>query len=55
MTFNTVLKQSSPQWRVPEVLLDPEGDDLWCVECEIERLPGKVTGEPLIRLRRIGT
>jgi DNA-binding transcriptional ArsR family regulator len=52
----TLIKQTAPrQWRVTQVLLDPESDDLWCIEGEIDLPPGKVPEGPLIRLRRIGT
>jgi len=52
----TLIKETAPrQWRVTQVLLDPDGDDLWCVECEIDLPPGKLPDGPLIRLRRIGT
>jgi len=52
----TLLKEiASRQWRVTQVLLDPDGDDLWCIESEIDFPPGQVPHGPLIRLHRIGT
>ncbi len=53
---NTVLKSTGPRtWDVQQVLVDPEGDNLWCLQGAID-LEGETspTG-PLVRLRRIGT
>ncbi len=55
-THNTVLKSTGARtWDVQQVLVDPEGDNLWCVQGAID-LEGETspTG-PLVRLHRIGT
>jgi superfamily II RNA helicase len=51
----TVIKPTGPkQWDVSQVLCDPDGDDDWCLEGEIDLREGIPDG-PLVRLRRIGT
>lgn len=42
-------------WEVAQVLVDPEGENLWHIEGEIDLSDGTVPEGPLIRLRRIGT
>jgi superfamily II RNA helicase len=51
----TLLKQLAPQkWQAQQRLLDPEGDEDWMIECEVELSGPPVGGAPLIALRRIG-
>ena len=51
----TLVKETAPrQWRATQTLLDPEGDDLWCVECEIDLPERQIPEGPILRLRRIG-
>ena len=55
-TRNTVLRPTGPRtWSVQQVLVDPEGDNLWCVQGAVH-LEGETspTG-PVVRLHRIGT
>jgi superfamily II RNA helicase len=52
----TLLKKTGPRtWDVSQVLLDPEGDDLWAVHGEIDLSGERDPEGPLLRLRRIGT
>lgn len=51
----TVIKPTGPkQWDVTQVLCDPEGEDLWCLEGHVDLRDGLPEG-PLVQLRRIGT
>ncbi len=51
----TTLKEDGPRhWRCTQTLLDPEGDNMWCVEAEIDLPEPQVDEAPLLRLRRIG-
>ncbi len=50
----TVIKPTGPrQWDVSQVLCDPEGEDLWCLEGHVDLRDGVPDG-PLVTLRRIG-
>jgi superfamily II RNA helicase len=52
----SVLKPSGPRtWEVSQALLDPEGDNDWCLEGEIDLHEAPAADEPLFRIRRIGT
>jgi hypothetical protein len=42
-------------WRVQQVLVDPEEHNDWIAEFEIDLAQSRATGEPFIRLRRIGS
>ena len=52
----TRITQTGPlEWNVTQVLHDPEGDNLWCLEGHIDLRPADAFEGPLIRLGRIGT
>jgi superfamily II RNA helicase len=42
-------------WRVQQMLVDPEGDNDWVAEFEIDLAESRKSGEPFLRLRRIGS
>lgn len=42
------------QWRISQVLIDPKGDNQWCLEGRIDLGGGKSTESPLLLLDRIG-
>jgi superfamily II RNA helicase len=51
----TVIEQSEPRiWQVSQVLLDPEGDNLWHLDGEVDLTAGRPLEGPLVRLRRVG-
>jgi hypothetical protein len=50
-----VLKQTPRVFEVAQVLVDPEDENDWCLEGEIEVPVGQPPDGPLLRLRRIGT
>lgn len=41
-------------WRVQQMLVDPEGDNDWVAEIEVDLAQSRSAGEPVLRLRRIG-
>lgn len=43
------------RWQVTQVLVDPEGDNLWHLAGEVDLSEGQVAEGPLVRLRSIGT
>ena len=43
------------RWRVEQILVDPEGDNLWCLSGSIDLSTRDNLNGPLITLRRIGT
>jgi hypothetical protein len=52
----SVLKPAAPRvYEASQALLDPEGDNDWCLEGEIDIRENPELGVPLFRLRRIGT
>ena len=42
-------------WRVQQMLVDPEGDNDWVAEFELDLAESRKSGEPFLRLRRIGS
>jgi hypothetical protein len=42
-------------WRVQQRLVDPEGDNDWVAEFEVNLAQSRVLGEPRLQLRRIGS
>jgi hypothetical protein len=42
-------------WRVQQMLVDPAGDNDWVAEFEVDLVQSRVTREPFLRLRRIGS
>jgi hypothetical protein len=43
------------QWEAVQVLCDPEGEDLWCVDAEINLADLEQLDGPIISVTRIGT
>jgi hypothetical protein len=41
-------------WRVQQMLVDPDGHNDWVAEFEVDLLASRQSGEPVLRLRRIG-
>jgi hypothetical protein len=51
----TTLRERGPgRFEVAQVLVDPEDENLWCVEGEIALAGARLPDGPLVRLRRIG-
>jgi len=42
-------------WRVQQMLVDPEEDNDWLAEFEVDLAQSRALGEPFLRLRRIGS
>ena len=42
-------------WRVQQMLVDPEGHNDWVAEFEVDLAESRKTGEPVTRLRRVGS
>ena len=42
-------------WRVQQMLVDPEEHNDWVAEFEVDLNQSRALGEPLLRLRRIGS
>jgi len=52
----TLIKTSGPRrWEVSQVLVDPEGDDIWAIEGAIDLSKRRDPEGPFVRIRRIGT
>jgi hypothetical protein len=43
------------RWQVLQTLIDPVGDDLWCIEAEVDLHNEREPTGPLLRLLRIGS
>jgi hypothetical protein len=41
--------------RVQQMLVDPEGHNDWVAEFEVDLAEARKAGEPVLRLRRIGS
>jgi len=46
--------EDKKSWRVQQMLVDPDGDNDWVAEFEIDIGESRKSGEPFLRLRRIG-
>lgn len=42
-------------WRVQQMLVDPDGHNDWVAEFEVDLAASRATGEPVLKLRRIGS
>ena len=42
-------------WRVQQMLVDPEGHNDWVAEFEVDLTASRTSGEPVLKLRRIGS
>ncbi len=42
-------------WRAQQMLVDPEGDNDWVAEFEVDLAESRKKGEPVMRLRRMGS
>ena len=42
-------------WRVQQMLVDPEGDNDWVAEFEVDLAQSRAAGEPFLKLQRIGS
>jgi hypothetical protein len=47
--------EDKKSWRVQQMLVDPEGDNDWVAEFEVDLAESRKSGEPSLRLRRIGS
>ena len=46
--------EDKKSWRVQQMLVDPEGDNDWVAEFEVDLAESRKSGEPFLRLRRLG-
>ena len=52
----TAIRQTAPRvWEVQQVLADPEGDDIWSVQGEVDLAGEASPDHPLVRVRAITT
>jgi len=52
--FTRIRPAGPRKWEVSQVLVDPEGENMWFVEAEIDLTDERRLEGPLLRLRRIG-
>jgi len=50
-----VPSEDKKSWRVQQMLVDPEEDNDWVAEFEVDLAQSRALGEPFLRLRRIGS
>jgi superfamily II RNA helicase len=50
-----IKKTGEKTWDALQILVDPEGENLWCAECTIDLGDAEQLDGPLIALRRIGS
>ena len=50
-----VTTEDKRNWRIQQMLVDPEEHNDWVAEFEVDLAQSRVAGEPFLRLRRIGT
>ncbi|HKI70426.1 MAG TPA: DUF3516 domain-containing protein, partial [Verrucomicrobiae bacterium] len=50
-----VPSEDKKSWRVQQMLVDPEGDNDWVAEFEVDLTQSRALGEPVLQLRRIGS
>ena len=42
-------------WRVQQMLVDPQADNDWVAEFEVDLAASRKSGKPFLRLRRLGS
>ena len=42
-------------WRIQQMLVDPDGHNDWVAEFEMDLAESRAAGEPVLRLRRLGS
>ena len=47
--------EDKKSWRVQQMLVDPEGDNDWVAEFDVDLAQPRATGEPILRFRRFGS
>jgi len=47
--------EDKKSWRVQQMLVDPEGDNDWVAEFEVDLAQSRALSEPFLQLRRIGS
>jgi hypothetical protein len=47
--------EDKQSWRVQQMLVDPEGNNDWVAEFDVDLARSRVSNEPFLRLRRLGT
>jgi hypothetical protein len=50
-----VPSEDKKTWRVQQMLVDPEGHNDWVAEFEVDLARSRQQGEPVLRLRRVGS
>jgi superfamily II RNA helicase len=50
-----VPSEDKKSWRVQQMLVDPEGDNDWVAEFEVDLAQSRALGGPFLQLRRIGS
>jgi uncharacterized protein DUF3516/helicase-like protein len=52
---HTYVIEDKKSWRVQQMLVDSEGDNDWVAEFEVDLAESRKSGEPFLRLQRIGS
>ncbi len=52
-TYVTV-SEDKREWKVQQMLVDPEGHNDWVAEFQVDLAASRATGEPVMRLTRFG-
>jgi len=47
--------EDKKSWRVQQMLVDPEENNDWVAEFDVDLAESRKSGEPFLRLRRIGS
>ena len=47
--------EDKKSWRVQQMLVDPEENNDWVVEFEVDLAESRKLGEPTLKLRRVGS
>ena len=47
--------EDKKNWRVQQMLVDPEEHNDWVAEFEVDLGESRKTGEPILKLRRLGS
>ena len=50
-----VPSEDKKSWRVQQMLVDPEEANDWVAEFEVDLVQSRISGEPVLQLRRIGS
>ena len=52
---HVIPSENKHHWRIQQMLIDPDEHNDWVAEFEVDLVQSRSAGEPVLRLRRVGS